>query len=98
MDNFWRFNLNVKGQSTVEYILVLAVVISMSLLVFRSNGFKNLFGENGRFSDVYKRQMEYSYRHGRPGDERFRTPNYGSDQHDSYNGRLFVGTDPYPSQ
>ena len=88
--------LSSRGQSTVEYILVLAVVISLSLLVFRSNQFRNFLGENGRMTDIVTRQLEYSYRHGRPGDRRFQPPNYATERHESYVGRFFIGSDPYP--
>ena len=99
MDKFWSFQPHLgteRGQSTVEYILVLAVVVSLSLLVFRSNQFRGFLGENGTLTDIVKRQLEYSFRHGRPGETRFQRPNYGSGSHDSYTGRFFIGKDPYP--
>ncbi len=91
-------SLDQKGQSTVEYILLFAVVISMSTLVFNSEAFKNLFGKNGQFASVYKRELEYSYRHGLAGKTSFKTPNYKSGRHDSYNGRFFGAQDAYPKQ
>ena len=90
--------LKDKGQSTVEYILLLAVIISLVSFVFNSDAFKALFGENGQFANVYKRELEYSYRQGRFGRVRFQTPNYSSGQHDSYNGRFFGAKDAYPPQ
>lgn len=87
-----------KGQSTVEYILLLAVIISLVTFVFNSDGFQALFGDNGQFANVYKRELEYSYRQGRFGRLRFQTPNYKSGQHDSYNERFFGAKDAYPPQ
>lgn len=101
MDKFWYFQPVIKddrGQSTVEYILVIAVVLSLTILVFRSNQFRDFLGENGRMTDIVTRQLEYSYRHGRPGDTRFTQPNYSSETHETYFGRFFIGLDAYPSQ
>jgi len=93
-----RQYINIKGQSTVEYILLFAVVISLISFVFKSDLYKGLFGDNGKFSSVYRKEMEYSYTHGRPGQKGFQRPNYGSGNHDSYQGRFFSAKDPYPSK
>jgi len=92
------FKLNQKGQSAVEYILLFAVVISLASFVFKSDAFTSLFGENGKFADVYKRELEYSYRHGLAGRVRFTTPDYQTGTHDSYNGRFFGSKNAYPPQ
>ncbi len=94
MDTIYR--LKERGQSTVEYILLFAVVISLISFVFKSQAFTDLFGKNGKFADVYRRELEYSYRHGRYGRELFKAPNYKSGRHDSYNGRFFGSKDAYP--
>ncbi len=91
-------NLTQQGQSTVEYILLFAVVIALVSLVFQSSEFKNLFGKNGKFSDKFRREMEYSYRHGLSGDKPFKEPQYKERVHDSYNGRFFGARDAYPGQ
>lgn len=90
------FKINEKGQSTVEYILLFAVVISLVSFVFKSQAFNNLFGKEGKFADVYRRELEYTYRHGRYGRELFQTPNYKSGRHDSYNERFFGSRNAYP--
>lgn len=94
MDTIYK--INEKGQSTVEYILLFAVVISLATFVFKSKAFNDLFGKEGQFADVYKRELEYSYRHGRYGRELFQPPNYKSGRHDSYNKRFFGSRDAYP--
>ena len=85
-----------KGQSTVEYILLFAVVIVILASVVQSDAFQGLFGREGKFSDVYKRELEYSYRHGLAGRERFKKPNYRTGKHDSYNKRFFGPKNAYP--
>jgi hypothetical protein len=99
MDMVWMENLyklKEKGQSTVEYILLFAVVISLVSFVFKSQVFLDLFGKNGKFADVYKRELEYSYTHGRYGRKSFQQPNYRSGKHDSYNDRFFGSRNAYP--
>lgn len=94
----YKLKHDQKGQSAVEYILLITIVSFLISLVFKSDEFKNLFGKNGKFSDVFKRELEYSYRHGLGGRTPFTTPNYGSSIHDSYNDRFFGPTDAYPEQ
>ena len=72
---------NELGQSLVEYILLLVVVASLSLVVFKNPKFKSFFGEDSDFFTIIRSRMEYSYRHGSEGstDE----SNY-TNQHDTY--------------
>ena len=84
------------GQSTVEYILLFAVVAVLVNFVISSDPFTNLFGRDGTFGDVYKRELEYTYRHALPGNEAYSEPNYSSEDHDSYSGRFFGAKDAYP--
>ncbi len=52
------------GQSTVEYILLLTVIFTLSMGVYKGLGFKDLLGED---SPVFKQMREFSeftYRHG----------------------------------
>jgi hypothetical protein len=100
--------LNNHGQGTVEYILLLAVVISISYVVFNSKAFKSFAaGDTGMFSTV-KKGMVYSYRYGREynSSEDFDAAmvfEYTSNQHDLYfnkkeNGtHFFSGTGKYPA-
>ena len=51
------------GQSTIEYIMLLAVVVSLATLFFKSAAFKNFFGENSTFFNAIQGRMEVAYRH-----------------------------------
>lgn len=55
-----------KGQTVVEYILLLVVAVSLVLTVYRSQAFKRIFGEQGLLGQQIKSQSEYSYRHAGP--------------------------------
>jgi hypothetical protein len=52
-----------KGQTTVEYILLFAVVVSLVITVYKSDAFRRLFGEQGEVGLKIKAQNEFSYRH-----------------------------------
>lgn len=96
-----QFLKNERGQTTVEYILLLAVVMIAVTTVFKSDLFKKIFGENGKFSTTFRAEMEFSYRHGIRGRELYRKPNYKSPQHKSYiwrgtKTRFFGAKDVYP--
>ncbi len=51
------------GQTTVEYILLFVVVISLVMTVYKSAAFKRMFGEQGEVGLKIKAQNEFSYRH-----------------------------------
>ena len=90
--------MNQRGQSTVEYILLFAVVASITFTIFNGLGFNEIFGPDGKVASAYKNQLEFSYRHGFKKTSDFTQPNYESGQHETYNGRFFSASDPYPSQ
>ena len=92
--NFTKFGQ--AGQSTVEYILLFVVVTALVSLVFKSDQFEKLFGKNGKFADVYKREMEFSYRHGFSGRTPFKKPDYTGKDHESYNKQFFGAKVGYP--
>lgn len=53
------------GQSTVEYILLLAVIVGLGVTIFNNKKFKDLLaGKDGLFLS-FRKGMEYSYRYGR---------------------------------
>lgn len=52
-----------RGQSTVEYILLLAVVVSLVSTVINSSYFKRFFGENSSFFVSLANSMERNYRY-----------------------------------
>lgn len=84
------------GQSTVEYILLFAVVASFMSLVFKSDEFNKYFGQEGVISTTLRYELEYSYRHARGGSQGYSKPSYNGGSHESYNGRFFGAADPYP--
>ncbi len=52
-----------KGQSAVEYVLLLAVVMSLFVSVFNSNRFQAFFGEDSDFFNAIARKMKQDYRY-----------------------------------
>jgi uncharacterized protein (UPF0333 family) len=52
-----------KGQSTVEYVLLLGVVLMIVIGIFRSDAFNRIFGENSAVFEEYRKIMEHNYRH-----------------------------------
>ena len=66
MDFFRVFNMEItnnKGQTLVEYILLLVVAVSLVMTVYNSQAFKRIFGEQGEIGNKMKTQNEFSYRH-----------------------------------
>jgi hypothetical protein len=93
-----KFGSNQKGQSTVEYILLLTVVAVTVTGVFKSKLFVENFGKDGKILVLYKKQFEHAYRNGFPYDGK--EYNY-SDLHPTYSkgggeSRFFIARDPYP--
>ncbi len=95
-----------KGQGVVEYILLLAVVSTITFIVFKDKRFKDFVkGDAGMFATM-KRGMMYSYRYGR---DLQSADNYDSamgyeyttNQHDQYlnksnnESHFFMGAEPY---
>lgn len=80
-----------KGQTVVEYILLLVVAVSLVLTFYNSETFKRLFGEQGRIGQQIKSQNEFAYRHAfsSSGEQRIRPADVSPDnkdgsQHPSY--------------
>lgn len=92
--------LNAKGQTAVEYIMLIAVVITLVTFVARSRIFQEYFGEEGQFAEVFRTQFEYTYRHGRNGRGAYSAPNYNDYNHDTYksssSSRFFGHIEAYP--
>ena len=93
-----------KGQTMVEYILLLAVAVSIVVTFYNSEMFKKLFGEQGELAAKIRHDSEFSYRHGytrgNTGDVS-RTNRDGSIHPTYYNesqsgSRFFSAKDPYP--
>lgn len=98
------FLKNSKGQSTIEYILLLLVVSFLGFSVLRSDRFKKFFGKDSAFFNTMAAQVQYSYRHGRLGTQsqiESDTFDY-SGRHDTYKdnekdeSRFFIQLDKYP--
>ena len=97
------FILVEDGQSTVEYLLLLAVVIAIVTAVFYSACFKERFGEGGRFARAIKDETQWNYRHGSPGRQAGNVPiTYPNATHPTYynssrsSSHFFGPVDIYP--
>ncbi|MFL5783810.1 MAG: hypothetical protein ACJ76H_04310 [Bacteriovoracaceae bacterium] len=53
-----------KGQTLVEYILLLSVVVGIVLTFYRSKLFQKYFGNKGMIGQTIKTRTEFAYRHG----------------------------------
>lgn len=91
-----------KGQSMVEYIMLMAVIVVIAVSIFQGRRFQSLFGEQGSFAVFYKRELEYSYRHALRGNGATpETVDYNT-PHDSYvsggTTRFFGARESYPTR
>jgi len=108
MDVTWMENKHIQllkndsGQSTVEYILLMAVITTLVAALYESDAFQDFFGENGKFAKAYREELQYNYRHALFGRGAIGTRVYGTAEHDSYSGvngeatRFFGPLDKYP--
>jgi len=55
--------INQKGQTMVEYMLLLAVSISLVFTFVNSDFFKRMFGEEGKIGKFVKSENQFAYRH-----------------------------------
>lgn len=95
-----------KGQTVVEYILLLTVVVFMVTVVLKSGPMKKLLGPDAELLLRFKRINEYAYRHalsGPKGDEDYDPTQVHSDvrTHPSYatearKSRFFGPRKTYP--
>ncbi len=91
---------NESGQSMVEYIMLLGVVMILTFSVIQSKRFKDFFGNQSPALNALRNRMIYSYRHGTFGSED--NTDYTSTTHDTYkvpgenNSRFFSPLDTYP--
>lgn len=93
--------LNEKGQSTIEYILLIVVVVSVASALFNSAAFKRFVGEDSEFMQKAYKEMSYAYRHGRMGTTEEDVSNYTRDHETFFNkeegrSRFFAPTSQYP--
>jgi hypothetical protein len=54
---------NQKGQTVVEYILLLSVSVSLVTTFYNSDTFRSYFGNDGKIGKIYKVEAEWGYRH-----------------------------------
>jgi hypothetical protein len=97
---------NAKGQSLVEYVLLLAVISSLGYSIYNTKRFKDFIGgEQGLFLGMRK-GIAYSYRYGREYNrsieyEEKMSFDYKSNQHDTYlnketgSSHFFAGAEAY---
>lgn len=89
MDKFFfnKILKSNKGQSAVEYILLLAVISAIGTTFLRNKKFQDFIqGKNGLFANM-KLGMAYSYRYGRTaeaGSDAALGFDYTTNQHDTY--------------
>ena len=93
---------NQKGQTLVEYILLIVVVVTLVMTFYKSSAFQKLFGEQGELGKKMKTQNEFSYRHAfyKPGFPDNLREEKDITKHPSYKGdeeptRFFGPKDPY---
>ena len=89
----------------MEYILLLAVAMSLVITFYRSATFQKFFGEQGELGKAYKSQAEWGYRHGLPKRDKAdegNAPIDSAENHSSYYNqaasetRFFGPKDSYP--
>lgn len=90
---------NEKGQTLVEYILLLSVVLAVGIALFRSERFRAFLGpQSGIFAEI-RTYMEYTYRHGSAFKGQSDESNY-ENVHDTYikrrETRFFSPLEKYP--
>ncbi|ATH06543.1 hypothetical protein BIY24_00870 [Halobacteriovorax marinus] len=94
--------LEERGQSAVEYIMLLAVISLITFSIVNSNKFKDFMGEDSGFFAGLRSQLEYSYRHGYLNSEADRSDDNYSGPHETYydiddgRTRFFTGGEQYP--
>ena len=71
---------NQRGQSTVEYIMLLAVVVALMTAVLKNDRLQDYIGKGGEFFRRHAEFISYTYRHGLPGRGMQRADDYQSYQ------------------
>ena len=94
---------NQRGQTVVEYILLLAVAMSLIVTFYRSATFQRFFGTQGELGRLYKLDAEWGYRHASMTGRATETnePKASAEEHASYYNEaksmthFFGANDPY---
>lgn len=95
--------LNNRGQTAVEYIMLLSVISVLTFSVINSKKFKDFMGPDSSFFAAIRSQVEFSYRHGYSNRvENDKTNNNYTSTHETYynieqsKSRFFTGGNQYP--
>jgi hypothetical protein len=78
-----------QGQSTVEYVLLLAVIMVLVYSVLQSDRFKETLGQDSEIFAAMEKYIEYTYRHGGPG---LTDPSTYAGDHETYKKDGAIGT------
>ena len=107
MDKLHKACINENGQSLVEYVLMLFVIVAIVSTLTQSKVFKSMFGEDSEFFNAMRGYIEYTYQHG-SFEKKGRTYNYtdNSLEHGTYvnenpkkgskSTHFFIPLDKYP--
>jgi Flp pilus assembly pilin Flp len=88
--SFFKILKSNKGQSAVEYILLLALIASITFAVTKNRNFQAFIkGDSGLFSTMRK-GMSYTYRYGREYIEGSEAEAAMSFEYDSPNHELYL--------
>ncbi|MBA2406356.1 MAG: hypothetical protein H0V66_16380 [Bdellovibrionales bacterium] len=98
---------NQRGQTVVEYILLLSVAMSLVVTFYRSATFQRFFGSQGELGRAYKVDSEWGYRYASMSDidrttAEPNTPKPSAEEHASYYNKaksqshFFGPSDAYP--
>ncbi len=109
MGQFFNYKVlkNQSGQTVVEYLLLLAVIVSLGGAILSNRRFKNILAGNQGVFATMKKGMVYSYRYGREYDsttslDEAMSFEYTSSKHDTFmnrqssESRFFMGVTKYP--
>ncbi|MFT6068885.1 MAG: Tfp pilus assembly protein PilE [Bacteriovoracaceae bacterium] len=93
--------LNQRGQTMIEYVLLLVVVMSLAAAFMNSDTYKKFVGKDSLLMQRLVKQMSYAYRHGRQGNGEDDLSTYSIDHDTYYNrdegrSRFFTPIEEYP--
>ena len=93
---------NNSGQSVVEYILLLFVVMTLVFTLVNSQAFQGIMGEDSEFFERLAKQQEYAFRHTHlieiNDDSSYTGPHHSYLNPNSNKSRFFSGVTPYPAE
>ena len=76
---------NRRGQSLVEYIMLIAVLSVLTFSILNSAVFKEFFGEESSFFEETRKYLQFTYQHGRPKvGGKINEANYAGARHATY--------------